>query len=102
MKLKSILSPCALALTVLLAACTSTPMAPPDKTYKITILHTNDHHGRFWRNDDGEYGLAARKTLIDSIRQEVKSADGHKRRSSTHSRRNGLWGRTGGLPDISR
>jgi len=20
-----------------------------DKTYKITILHTNDHHGHFWR-----------------------------------------------------
>lgn len=32
-----------------------------DKTYKITILHTNDHHGHFWRNDYGEYGLAARK-----------------------------------------
>jgi 2',3'-cyclic-nucleotide 2'-phosphodiesterase (5'-nucleotidase family) len=27
-----------------------------DKTYKITILHTNDHHGHFWRNDYGEYG----------------------------------------------
>ncbi len=25
-----------------------------DKTYKITILHTNDHHGHFWRNDYGE------------------------------------------------
>ena len=33
-----------------------------DKTYKITILHTNDHHGHFWRNDYGEYGLAAQKT----------------------------------------
>lgn len=32
-----------------------------DKTYKITILHTNDHHGHFWRNDYGEYGLAAQK-----------------------------------------
>lgn len=21
-----------------------------DKTYKITILHTNDHHGHFWRS----------------------------------------------------
>mgnify|MGYP001056408550 CR=1 FL=1 len=21
-----------------------------DKTYKITILHTNDHHGHFWRD----------------------------------------------------
>ena len=32
-----------------------------DKTYKITILHTNDHHGHFWRNDYGEYGLSAQK-----------------------------------------
>jgi len=22
----------------------------------LTILHTNDHHGRFWKNADGEYG----------------------------------------------
>ena len=41
-----------------------------DKTYKITILHTNDHHGHFWRNDYGEYGLAAQKTLVDGIRKE--------------------------------
>lgn len=32
-----------------------------DKTYKITILHTNDHHGHFWRSEYGEYGLAAQK-----------------------------------------
>ncbi|GAB7271087.1 hypothetical protein DZS_24810 [Dickeya ananatis] len=32
-----------------------------DKTYNITILHTNDHHGHFWHNDYGEYGLAAQK-----------------------------------------
>ena len=25
-----------------------------DKTYNITILHTNDHHGHFWQNDQGE------------------------------------------------
>jgi len=36
-----------------------------DKTYKITILHTNDHHGHFWRNDYREYGLSAQKTLVD-------------------------------------
>lgn len=42
-----------------------------DKTYEITILHTNDHHGRFWQNDHGEYGLAAQKTLVDSVRQQV-------------------------------
>ena len=37
------------------------------KTYKLVILHTNDHHGRFWKNQNNEYGLAARKTLIDSV-----------------------------------
>lgn len=42
-----------------------------DKTYKITILHTNDHHGHFWRSEYGEYGLAAQKTLVDGIRKEV-------------------------------
>ncbi|TMO82938.1 bifunctional UDP-sugar hydrolase/5'-nucleotidase [Pseudoalteromonas spongiae] len=40
---------------------------------KLTILHTNDHHGRFWRNEQGEYGMAARKTLIDRLRAEAKA-----------------------------
>ena len=47
-----------------------------DKTYKITILHTNDHHGHFWRSENGEYGLAAQKTLVDSIRKEVAEEGG--------------------------
>ncbi len=47
-----------------------------DKTYKITILHTNDHHGHFWRNEYGEYGLAAQKTLVDNIRQQVTAQGG--------------------------
>ncbi|SLK08892.1 5'-nucleotidase / UDP-sugar diphosphatase [Enterobacter sp. NFR05] len=47
-----------------------------DKTYKITILHTNDHHGHFWRNDYGEYGLSAQKTLVDGIRKEVAAEGG--------------------------
>ncbi|MCU8084770.1 bifunctional UDP-sugar hydrolase/5'-nucleotidase UshA [Shewanella oncorhynchi] len=37
----------------------------------FTVLHTNDNHGRFWENSDGEYGLAAQKTLVDQIRAEV-------------------------------
>ncbi|MBB1268003.1 bifunctional UDP-sugar hydrolase/5'-nucleotidase UshA [Shewanella sp. SR44-3] len=40
---------------------------------KFTILHTNDNHGRFWQSEYGEYGMAARKTLIDSIRDELKA-----------------------------
>ncbi|GAB7261162.1 hypothetical protein DZJ_26600 [Dickeya ananatis] len=47
-----------------------------DKTYNITILHTNDHHGHFWHNDYGEYGLAAQKTLVDQIRQDVTAEGG--------------------------
>jgi 5'-nucleotidase/UDP-sugar diphosphatase len=47
-----------------------------DKSYKLTILHTNDNHGRFWSNRHGEYGMAARKTLVDSIRAEVAAAGG--------------------------
>ncbi len=47
-----------------------------DKTYNITILHTNDHHGHFWRNEYGEYGLAAQKTLVDSVRREVTAQGG--------------------------
>jgi 5'-nucleotidase / UDP-sugar diphosphatase len=62
----------ALAAT-LAAGCATAPRAP----LKLTVLHTNDHHGRFWPNSDGEYGLAARKTLIDKLRAEVKAAGGH-------------------------
>lgn len=43
---------------------------------RFTLLHTNDHHGRFWANSKGEYGMAARKTLIDQIRDEVKMQGG--------------------------
>ena len=62
-----------------LAGCVSTPatrQADPRGT-AITILHTNDHHGRFWRNAQGEYGMAARKTVVDSIRAEVAAAGGY-------------------------
>lgn len=47
-----------------------------DKTYKLTVLHTNDNHGRFWHNQDGEYGMAARKTAVDNIRQQVLAEGG--------------------------
>ncbi|MGO2159072.1 MAG: bifunctional UDP-sugar hydrolase/5'-nucleotidase UshA [Vibrio toranzoniae] len=47
-----------------------------DSCTKFTVLHTNDNHGRFWENSKGEYGMAARKTLIDSIREEVTQNGG--------------------------
>lgn len=49
----------------------------PGKTYKVTVLHTNDHHGAFWKNNKGEYGSAARATLIERLRTEVKDAGGY-------------------------
>ncbi len=61
----------------LLASCAGLSGPEKDKTYAITILHTNDHHGRFWKNGEGEYGMAARKTLIDSIRKDVAAQGGH-------------------------
>jgi 5'-nucleotidase / UDP-sugar diphosphatase len=64
----------AVAALALLSACASAPVERPP--LKLTILHTNDHHGRFWPNSDGEYGMAARKTLIDRVRAEVKAAGG--------------------------
>ena len=65
-----------LAIAALLAGCSTAPAAPR-APLKLTILHTNDHHGRFWTNADGEGGLAARKTLIDGVRAEVTAAGGH-------------------------
>lgn len=55
-----------------LAGCSS----DDDETLKFTVLHTNDNHGRFWHNADGEYGMAARKTLIDQLRAEVTAEGG--------------------------
>ena len=48
-----------------------------DRAYSLTILHTNDHHGRFWKNRRNEYGMAARRTLIDRIRKEVGARGGY-------------------------
>ncbi|SDJ01208.1 5'-nucleotidase / UDP-sugar diphosphatase [Ferrimonas sediminum] len=54
----------------------STPPGLAKKVIGFTVLHTNDHHGRFWANSDGEYGMAARKTLIDQIIAEVQAEGG--------------------------
>ncbi len=77
----------ALAAALWLAGCAGTPTAPPAAAppaaaqagagTRITVLHTNDHHGRFWKNADGEGGLAAQKTLVDRIRAEVAAAGGY-------------------------
>ncbi|ENM3750517.1 bifunctional UDP-sugar hydrolase/5'-nucleotidase [Vibrio cholerae] len=73
--LKSVLSA---AIIASLAGCATAPAQQweADKTYKLTILHTNDHHGRFWQNQYGEYGMAARKTLIDQLRADIEAQGG--------------------------
>jgi len=61
----------------LLGCNSSTPESSSSpSTQYLTVLHTNDNHGRFWQNEKGEYGMAARKTLIDSLRNEAKK-QGH-------------------------
>ena len=42
----------------------------------FTVLHTNDHHGHYWTNAAGEFGMAARQTLFKRIRKEVNEAGG--------------------------
>ena len=68
-----------LSVVMVLAGCAITPPpgAEKDKTYRVTIMHTNDHHGRFWQNSDGEYGMAARKTVVDEIRRDVATTGGY-------------------------
>ena len=60
-----------LALTPLLSQA-----AEPDRTYRFSILHTNDAHGHFWYSAQGEYGLAAQKTLMDTLRYDVQARGG--------------------------
>ncbi|EPS0983197.1 bifunctional UDP-sugar hydrolase/5'-nucleotidase UshA [Vibrio vulnificus] len=66
------------AILATLAGCATQPTHEwaADTTYKLTVLHTNDHHGRFWQNKYGEYGMAARKTLIDELRADIQAEGG--------------------------
>ncbi|NQU02967.1 MAG: metallophosphoesterase, partial [Syntrophaceae bacterium] len=51
------------------------------KVYKLTILHTNDHHGHFMKFDPYPEkdvgGLAAQSTLVNIIRAEIEKAGAH-------------------------
>ncbi|MBV4366098.1 bifunctional UDP-sugar hydrolase/5'-nucleotidase UshA [Erwinia phyllosphaerae] len=68
------------SLTLLALALLSAPIVAQawvkDRVYKFTVLHTNDHHGRFWQNEHDEYGLAAQKTMMDQIKYEVQAHGG--------------------------
>ncbi len=37
----------------------------------FTILHTNDHHGHYLADDKGQYGMAARSTLLKKLRKQL-------------------------------
>ena len=72
----------ALSLLAALSACSDNDSSAPevcgaDNCTKFTVLHTNDNHGRFWESKYGEYGMAARKTLVDKIRSEVEADGGY-------------------------
>ncbi|MDX1280203.1 bifunctional UDP-sugar hydrolase/5'-nucleotidase UshA [Shewanella colwelliana] len=78
--LKSILATTVLAVLV---GCNSSDdkvetacEAAGDGCKTFTLIHTNDNHGRFWQNSNGEYGMAARKTVIAKIRDEVERNGG--------------------------
>ncbi|MBL0625173.1 bifunctional UDP-sugar hydrolase/5'-nucleotidase UshA [Aeromonas jandaei] len=68
----------ALAVFAALTGCNTSKndsVAPcTENVCKLTILHTNDTHGRFWNNEKGEYGMAAQKTLVERLRAEAKAA----------------------------
>lgn len=68
----------ALAVLAALSGCNTSSnesVAPcTENVCKLTVLHTNDTHGRFWHNDKGEYGMAAQKTLVERLRAEAKAA----------------------------
>lgn len=65
------------ALSTLLSVSWAATPQEQERIQHFTVLHTNDHHGHFWPSRDGEYGLAAQKTVIDRIRAEVKQQGGH-------------------------
>jgi 5'-nucleotidase / UDP-sugar diphosphatase len=59
----------AVAVALLLA-----PTAVWTKEYKLTIVHTNDHHGHFMKFGNAVGGLAAQSTIVNVIRAEVMGA----------------------------
>lgn len=38
---------------------------------KLIILHTNDHHGAFMANKNGEFGLAAQASMVKKVREQA-------------------------------
>ncbi|MBI2608234.1 MAG: 5'-nucleotidase C-terminal domain-containing protein [Deltaproteobacteria bacterium] len=44
-----------------------------NKTLDLVIVHTNDHHGYCWANDQNQGGFAKQLTIIKKIRSENKN-----------------------------
>ena len=59
-----------LFLVVIFTSCSS--YNPEEAKLHLRILHTNDHHGHYLKDRDGQYGMAARKTLIDKMRKSSR------------------------------
>lgn len=63
-------------LSLAMLSATTAMAYEANKTYQFTVLHVNDTHGHFWKNDKNEYGFAAQKTAIDAVRKEVAAKGG--------------------------
>ena len=62
------------AAVLITASCAGTPAPKRDsgKTYSLTVLHTNDHHGTIMPNG-GEAGLAERATYVKGMRAKTEN-----------------------------
>lgn len=65
-----------LKLSALLLGLAFAPSVLAQASHRFTVLHVNDTHGRFWESEQGEYGFAAQKTMIDHIKKEVRKQGG--------------------------
>lgn len=61
-----------LLLLLLITSCATKLDRNKDTFIKVKLMHTNDHHGHYLQDSKGQIGMAARKTLIDSLRTENK------------------------------
>lgn len=56
---------------LLIIGCSQTSVDEGKSSLFLSILHTNDHHGHYLKDDKGQYGMAARSTLVNQIRREL-------------------------------
>ncbi len=64
-----------LLLSLFIAACSS--FDKKDSKLVLRILHTNDHHGHYLADKHGQAGMAARKTLVNKLRTDIKEQGGY-------------------------